>query len=132
PAPPTNYATGHGPYELIVIHSIEGSAESGIATLSNPARRASTHFITDPDRQRIVQMVGTRSEAWTSGDYKGNRNGLNIENPGFAGRPFDPRVVAYCGRLCGVLARNFGIPLIRLTPEQANTPGVKGICGHGD
>lgn len=132
PSPTSNYNSGHDAYEKIVIHSIEGSAQSGINTLSNPLREASTHFVTDPDNQRIVQMVGTKSTAWTSGNYLGNSRGLNIENPGFAGRPFDPRVTNYCGRLVGVLSRDFDIPLVRLTKAQANTPGIKGVCAHAD
>jgi N-acetylmuramoyl-L-alanine amidase len=132
PSPASNYNAGHGPYELIVIHDIEGSAQSGIDTLSNPNRQASTHFITDPGRNRIVQMVGLYSTAWTAGSNKGNDNGINIENPGFAGKPFDPLVVSYCGKIAGYIAAHTGIPIRHLSRAEANAPGVKGICGHGD
>ena len=132
PAPISNYNYGHGPYELIVIHDIEGSADSAVNTFLNPGREASTHIITDPNKNRFVQMVGMQSTAWTAGSNKGNSNGLNIENPGYAGQPFDPRVVEYCGIAVGTFAAYTGIPITKLTKEQANTPGTRGICGHGD
>lgn len=132
PSPLSNFGGGHEAYEVIVIHSIEGSAQSGISTLQDPTREASTHLLTDPNNNRIAQMVGMYSTAWTAGSYKGNTRGINIENPGFAGRPFDPKVVEYCGRAVGVLAKDANIPLIRLNRVQANTLGVKGVCAHGD
>jgi hypothetical protein len=132
PAPLSNYNFGHGPYELIVIHDIEGSADSAVNTFLNPGREASTHIITDPLKNRFVQMVGFNSTAWTAGSNKGNSNGLNIENPGYAGQPFDSRVIEYCGIVVGTFAAYTGIPITKLTKDQANTPGVKGICGHGD
>jgi N-acetyl-anhydromuramyl-L-alanine amidase AmpD len=131
PAPNGNYGGAHADFRWIIIHDIEGSGQSGINTLTTVGRQASVQFVTDPDNNRIAQLVGCFTEAWGCGNDDGNTKGLQIENPGFAGRPYDPRVVNYCGRLTGVLSRDFGIPLRRITTAQFQA-GVPGVLGHGD
>jgi hypothetical protein len=132
PAPLSNYGGPHSQeYKWIVIHDIEGSADSGVQTLSDPGRQASVQFINDPQKNRVVQMLGTGSEAWGAGNDEANTKGLHIENPGTAGQPYPSNVAYNCGRIAGVLARDFGIPVRRITTAEFQA-GVPGFLGHGD
>lgn len=129
PAPTSNYDAGRAGVDLLIIHDIEGSAEAGLNTLLNPGREASTHFIADPLKKRLVQMVGTGSTAWTAGNWYYNQRAIQIELPGKAGTPYDPAVIDYAGRWLGVMAKEFNVPIQLLTLSQVK-PGARGITAH--
>jgi len=74
---------GGGTIQKIVIHTIEGSAQSGINTFRSGRRRVRAHYIVDYDGS-ITQMVRDRDNAWHAGRV--NRQSIGIEHAGFAGR----------------------------------------------
>lgn len=130
-APASNFAPGVSAKNLLIVHDIEGSAASGLATLSDPARKASVQFIADPVNDRLIQMVSCYDTAWGAGNGAANARAIQIELPGYAGRPFDPEVIRYCGVWLGALCRDWGIPIRRLSLAEVYR-GEAGICGHQD
>jgi hypothetical protein len=85
PANPRYHSTGRGGQSIryVVIHTIEGSAQSGINTFRNNSRKVSAHYIVNFDG-KITQMVRDQDAAWHAGRY--NRQSIGIEHAGFAGR----------------------------------------------
>lgn len=73
------------PVRYVVIHTIEGSAGSGINTFRYGRRRVSAHYIVDFDG-KITQMVRDADTAWHAGNSLYNRRSIGIEHAGWAGR----------------------------------------------
>mgnify|MGYP006302977377 FL=1 len=67
----------------IVVHTIEGSASSGINWFKNPDANVSSHFVVDSDGN-ITQMVELSDVAWTQGNGDYNDTGISIEMEGYA------------------------------------------------
>jgi N-acetyl-anhydromuramyl-L-alanine amidase AmpD len=84
-ANPRYHSTGRGGESIryVVIHTIEGSASSGINTFRNNSRKVSAHYIVNFDG-KITQMVRDSDAAWHAGRY--NRQSIGIEHAGFSGR----------------------------------------------
>ncbi|WP_227133480.1 N-acetylmuramoyl-L-alanine amidase [Halorubellus salinus] len=64
----------------IVVHTIEGSASSGINWFQNPDANVSSHFVVDENGQ-ITQLVDLDDVAWTqeNGPYSGpTLAGMNV------------------------------------------------------
>jgi N-acetyl-anhydromuramyl-L-alanine amidase AmpD len=85
PASRSNYSRGRSRgISMVVIHTIEGSLQSGINTFQNPSERVSAHYLVGKGG-RIVQMVGDRDTAYhVRGGY--NARAIGIEHEGFASR----------------------------------------------
>jgi N-acetyl-anhydromuramyl-L-alanine amidase AmpD/uncharacterized protein YraI len=69
----------------IVIHTIEGSEDSGISWFRNPAARVSAHYVVS-HAGRITQMVDDMDVAWHAGNSTYNEHAIGIENEGYAGQ----------------------------------------------
>lgn len=84
-ANPRYHSTGRGGQSVryVVIHTIEGSAQSGINTFRNNSRKVSAHYVVNFDG-KITQMVKDSDAAWHAGRY--NRQSIGIEHAGFADR----------------------------------------------
>lgn len=130
-AHPNNWSPGVSAKNLLIIHDIEGPASAGISEFLSPTKKASTQFVADPVLDRFVQMVSCYDTAWGAGNGPANARGIQIELPGYAGRPYDPEVIRYCGIWIGALCRDFGIPIRRLSLAEVHR-GEAGICGHSD
>ncbi|MBX3470533.1 MAG: N-acetylmuramoyl-L-alanine amidase [Planctomycetes bacterium] len=84
PANPNFYKRGRTqPIRYVVIHTIEGSAGSGINTFRHGRRKVSAHYIIDFDG-KLTQMVKDQDTAWHAGRINGQSIGL--EHAGWAGR----------------------------------------------
>jgi N-acetyl-anhydromuramyl-L-alanine amidase AmpD len=85
PANPTYFRTGRGGESIryVVIHTIEGSASSGINTFRSGGRKVSAHYIVAADGA-ITQMVKDSDTAWHAGEINGRS--IGIEHAGFADR----------------------------------------------
>ncbi len=71
--------------QYVVIHTIEGSFQSGIRTFQGSSRRVSIHYVVGYDGQ-VAQMVEESVNAWHAGNSTYNRRSIGIEHEGFAGR----------------------------------------------
>jgi hypothetical protein len=109
----SNFTPGHGPYQYIIIHTIEGSLQTGINTfLSEPK---SAHYLIGRDGT-IVQMVREADTAWHAGTSPPNpvlnSNSIGIEHEGSASDPNFPTEAMYqaSAALVRYLADKYGIP----------------------
>lgn len=134
PAPVSNWGGESTKRRFIVIHDIEGSAQSGLETLSNPNVGASAHFIADPLGGRFIQMVPLDGVAWTAGNWAVNQSSIQIELPGWAGRPYAPETIEYAAIFIATIARLFDIRLQRLGLDNLNRDDgtLTGVFGHMD
>lgn len=84
PASKSNYRRGRSQkITMVVIHSIEGSFQSGINTFQNPSTKVSAHYVVSKTG-RIVQMVGDNDTAYHV--RSANPHALGIEHEGFLAR----------------------------------------------
>ena len=131
PADPHNWSPGMVAKNLLIVHDIEGTAASAVNVFLDPTRKASVQFVADPALERYVQMVSCYDTAWGAGNGAVNARAIQIELPGYAGRPYDPEVVRYAGVWIGALCRDYGIPIRRLSLAEVSQ-GMSGVCGHQD
>lgn len=137
----------HGDPTLIVIHTIEGSegplsAENVASVWASPASpMASAHYNIDADS--IVQCVKEGDRAWhTPGKLVGkwvNDISIGIEHAGKAGQtavqwsdPYSVATLKLSAQLVAQLCHRYGIPALKLSPEELRLGKVAGICGHVD
>ena len=88
PASSRNYSVFDRPHDspvdMIVIHDIEGSASSAIATFQNPQRAGSAHYVIGSNG-KVWQMVLEKDVAWHAGNWDYNTRAIGIEHEGYAG-----------------------------------------------
>lgn len=77
----TNFTKGRNGknIELIIIHSIVGTASSAIGHFQNPASKVSAHYIVDWDGA-ITQMVKDEDTAYQAGVWDFNLKSIGIEH----------------------------------------------------
>lgn len=139
PIPAVNWDTNRDGISLIVIHDIEGGAQSALSRFDTPTGDASAHIVVgDPGNPVYYQCVDFNAVAYATGNYHVNQRSLNIELPGYAGKPYDPDVLAKAAAMVGYWSRAYGIPLTKLSLSNLNAggttadSGMTGICGHQD
>jgi len=115
--------------EYIVVHTIQGSLQSGVNTIANGSREVSAHYLVGRDGT-VVQMVREADTAWHAGtcplgsDSEKcewpqsrvlNANSIGIEHAGHTGDPDYPTEAMYraSAALVRRLAMTYGIPLDR-------------------
>lgn len=128
-ANPRYHSTGRSGQSIryVVIHTIEGSAGSGINTFRNNSRKVSAHYIVDFSGA-ITQMVKDSDAAWHAGRY--NRQSIGIEHAGFSGRnQWTMAQYRASARLTRWACDTYGIPKTR-----SHIVGHKEVPGatHGD
>jgi N-acetyl-anhydromuramyl-L-alanine amidase AmpD len=113
PASRSNYHRGRSErISMVVIHTIEGSFQSGINTFQNPGTKVSAHYVISQSG-RIVQMVGDNDTAYHV--RSANPHALGIEHEGFLARRemwTDPMYRA-SAKLCRWLCDTYSIPIDR-------------------
>jgi N-acetylmuramoyl-L-alanine amidase len=112
------------PNYVILHHTSDGNAEEALRTLTDPARKVSSHYLIARDG-RTYSLVDERARAWHAGEsyWGGNRDlnsasiGIELDNDG--DEPFaDVQIDALLALLADLKVR-YGIP-------TAN------FIGHGD
>ncbi|MFC6953871.1 N-acetylmuramoyl-L-alanine amidase [Halorubellus litoreus] len=117
----------------IVVHTIEGSASSGINWFQNPDANVSSHFVVDDDGT-ITQMVDLEDVAWTQGNGPYNDTGISIEMSGYANSTdFTEAKYQAVADLCAWLCDAYDIPVrhpaFDIAPCSAYD-GDGGLIGH--
>ncbi len=143
PAATTNFDPANRPVEeaitYVVIHDIEGSAQSAIATFQDPKRGASSHYVVNSSQ--IWQMVKERDVAWHAGNREINHHSVGIEHEGFAGRPGFYNALLYetSARLVREITARYNIPRDRThiishaeVPHPTKPGFFGGASGHTD
>ncbi|WP_405765577.1 N-acetylmuramoyl-L-alanine amidase [Actinacidiphila glaucinigra] len=102
--------------DSIVIHDIEGSYESAIATFQTPGSSTASHYVMRSSDGAVTQMMPTKDIAFHAGNYSTNMHSIGIEHEGFAAHGADWFTEAQyeaTAELVKYLAERFDIPLDR-------------------
>lgn len=120
---PTNYGNydiANRPHDgldirYIIIHDIEGSAQSAINHFRNRSS-VSAHYILDSDTGKITQMVRPEDVPWHAGNWYFNMHSIGFEHEGFAAKGTDwysEQMYRSSAKLVKYLAERFNIPIDR-------------------
>jgi peptidoglycan hydrolase-like protein with peptidoglycan-binding domain len=135
--PTGNYSSrGGAAVRLIVLHTAEGAtniADLG-AWFANPASGVSSHVGVDDTANTVGEYVRRDYKAWTAANY--NPVAVQAELCAFAAWDTatwntHPNMLANCAAWIAEEAARFAIPLVKLTPQQAQGSG-RGVCQHAD
>lgn len=118
------------PNFVIIHHTTNDTAERALATLTNPAREVSAHYLIARDG-RIVYLVDELKRAWHAGDsyWGGNRDlnsasiGIELDNNGR--EPFAEAQIAALIALLGDLKTRWNIPAANVLGHGDVAPGRK-------
>ena len=81
-----NFSQRTAPIDLLVLHDVEGSYQSGIATFLSPASKVSAHLVLKEDGTEVTQMVEWSQKAWHVVDF--NSRAIGLEMAGRAAHGF--------------------------------------------
>jgi len=135
--PSPNYSSrGGAAVRLIVIHTAEGSKtyQSLGNYFANPSSQVSSHVGIDDTLGTVGEYVNRSAKAWTSSNA--NPVAVQAELCAFAAWTSaewgqHQNMLDNCSQWIAEEAKAFNIPLVRLTPAQAQSNG-RGICEHVD
>ena len=102
--------------EYIVIHDTEGSWDSALSLIQDPARAVSWNYTVRSNDGHIAQHVKTEDVAWHAGNWYVNAKGIGIEHEGFAadqGAWYTEAMYRSSAKLVRYLAAKYTIPLDR-------------------
>ncbi|MFT4128092.1 MAG: peptidoglycan recognition family protein [Gordonia sp. (in: high G+C Gram-positive bacteria)] len=121
-------------WQVIVVHSTESDRAAAALAWMESQRNGSYHVLVDTTGD-AWRMVPDDRQAWAAMS-SGNRIGLHVCAAGRAAWSRSrwlsgaAQVEAIAAQLASWSAA-YGIPLVRVTPEQIRR-GVKGVCTHAD
>lgn len=135
--PSPNYsARGPLAVRLIVLHTAEGATtlESLGAFFGRSSSGVSSHTGIDDQAGIVGEYVKRGSKAWTASNA--NPVAVQTELCAFARWSSSewnrhPAMLENCARWIAEEARAFGIPIVKLSPAQAQGNG-RGVCQHSD
>ena len=135
--PSPNYSSrGGAAVRLIVLHTAEGSRtyQSLGSYFANPSSQVSSHVGIDDTLGTVGEYVNRSQKAWTSSNA--NPVAVQAEMCAFAAWTLaewnsHPNMLTNCAAWIAEEAKAFNIPLVKLTPSQAQSNG-RGICQHVD
>ena len=129
-----NYGTANrsaGDIRWAIIHTIEGSYQTGINVFNNPDSGVSAHYVVGNDAGQITQMVDDSDIAYTAGNYDYNTTGLNFEHDGFAAEGHPDSLYQNAADIVGWVCEAYDIPKEHpsgVAPADATAGG--GVIGH--
>lgn len=138
PSPSQSAREDGVPVRLIVIHTAErtGASYTSLgAVFSQPGCLASSHVGIDDTPGVVGEYVPREMKAWTQGDA--NPVSVSAELCGFTRWTRAQwlrdhgNMLANCAEWLAEEALAFGLPLVKLTPAQAQSDG-RGVCFHSD
>lgn len=135
--PSPNYSErGGASVRLIVLHTAEGARtiESLGSYFQSASVQASSHVGADDKPGTIGEYVKRPKKAWTQAEF--NPVAVSIELCAFASWSRDewhshPAMLDNCAQWIREEADHFGIPIVKLSPSQAQGSG-RGVCQHSD
>ena len=114
----------------VVVHVVEGSAQSAINWFLDPRAKVSAHYIVSLGGT-VYQMVMERDIAWHAGNKLYNSLSVGIEHEGFVkAKMFTEHQYRASARLLAYLAYKYRIPLTRLTGVAPADASGGGVIGH--
>ncbi|MFJ3902042.1 N-acetylmuramoyl-L-alanine amidase [Streptomyces sp. NPDC090025] len=100
----------------IVIHDTEGGYQGSLDTLTNPAVKASAHYLVRASDGLVTQMVQNKDLAWHAGNWSLNMHAIGVEHEGYAikeGSWYTEPQYESTAALVKFLAGKYGVPLDR-------------------
>jgi hypothetical protein len=102
--------------EYIVIHDTEGTYDTAIGLIQDPARAVSWNYTIRSSDGHIAQHVKAKDVAWHAGNWYVNAKAVGIEHEGFGaeqGAWYTEAMYRSSAKLVRYLAAKYGIPLDR-------------------
>lgn len=126
------------PIEKIVVHvNVGPEVENGAQSLLGYLQKIDGGYHAICDDQHTVTAAADNVVVWGAGGM--NDRGLHVCMIGFADQtplqwtdPYSNGAVEQAAQWVAQKCRQYAIPVVRLSPAQVATDGVKGICGHVD
>lgn len=100
----------------IVIHDTEGGYDGSLAALTDPAVRASAHYLVRASDGLVTQMVENKDLAWHAGNWTLNMHSIGVEHEGYAiseSSWYTEPQYESTAALVKYLADSYGVPLDR-------------------
>jgi hypothetical protein len=125
---------------LIVLHTSEGaqSYQSLGSFFGRPAVQVSSHVGIDDTLNTVGEYVKRDNKAWTAGNANPVAVQAELCTPNGAAAGWDyvmwkthQGMLNNCAAWVAEEAAAFGIPIVKLTPQQAQSTG-RGVCQHRD
>jgi N-acetylmuramoyl-L-alanine amidase len=124
------------PNLVVLHHTGNGSLDKALATLTDPARKVSAHYLIGRDGE-ILRLVEEKDRAWHAGaswwggntDVNSNSIGIELDNDGF--EPFADAQIDALLRLLAEITRRHDIPGANVVghadvaPERKTDPSVR-------
>jgi hypothetical protein len=101
------------PIQFVVIHDIEGTAQTALASFRNPKSEVSIHYIVDSDGT-VYQVLHENDIAYHAGNYWYNQRSIGIEHAGYAASGYswyNATLYLASARLTAYLINKYQIPL---------------------
>ena len=100
-----NYTPGNFGVEALFPHWTCGGFDGSVATLQNPDRQASAHYVIEGGR--VAQLVSEDDSAWHCGNYYYNMRAISYELVGWPGNPPSYETLDTCARMMAEASRRY-------------------------
>jgi hypothetical protein len=121
----------------IVIHDIEGTAQSALSWFQNPSSDVSTHYIVDTNGT-VYQVVREQNISYQAGNWWYNEHSIGIEHAGIDATGYawyNATEYLASAKLTAYLLKKYQIPLDRghiVSHGTIPKPGLPGSPNHVD
>ena len=107
-----NYTPGNYGVVALFPHWTCGGFDGSVATLQNPSRQASAHYVIEGSR--VAQLVDESDSAWHCGNYYYNMRAISYELVGWPGNPPSYDTLDTCAQMMAQASRDYfgGAPLV--------------------
>lgn len=100
-----NYTSGNDGIAYFFPHWTVGGFAGSVATLKNPSRQASAHYVIEGNK--AAQLVSENDTAWHCDNWFYNRRSLSYELVGWPGNPPSKATLDTCARLMAKASQNY-------------------------
>ncbi|MFC4549447.1 MULTISPECIES: N-acetylmuramoyl-L-alanine amidase [Halorussus] len=130
----SNYTSadrGAGYIDWIVIHTVQGSAQSAVNWFQDPDADVSAHYTVAQDGYRY-QSVSDINIAWHAGGSNYNTYSVGIEHGGYVSGTYEDAQYRASAKLASWLCDQYGVPKQHPSsvPYDAANPANGGIIAH--
>jgi len=100
-----NYTSGNQGRLYLFPHWTEGGFAGSVATLQNPNRQASAHYVIEG--AKVAQLVKESDTAWHCGNWWYNCRSIGYELVGWTGNPPSYDTLDTCARMMAQASRDY-------------------------
>ena len=100
-----NYTSGTNGVQYLFPHWTCGGFDGSVATLQNPSRQASAHYVIEGGK--VAQLVSESNSAWHCGNYWYNMRSISYELVGWSGHPPTYETLDTCARMMAQASKKY-------------------------